>query len=848
MSTQLGSLVVSLEANMARFTSDMGRAAQQTEQAMGKINGAANLAKGALAALGVGVSVGAFAALVKGAIDAADSLRDMSMKTGIAVETLNGLGFAAGQAGGSLESMVAAAGKLNKSIVEAAGGNKDVGEVFSKLGISVRDASGHLKKADVVMAEVADKFKTFADGPEKTAIALRIFGKAGADMIPVLNDGGDAMRENIEYARKYSGMTQELSDAADNFNDSMGKLAIQQKSFGNAMATAVLPVLQAVANELLSASEQSDKFALAGNVVRTTLETFVVVGSEVAFTFTAIGREIGALAAQADALGVSFIDMAQGPAGIGKALLSSVVSGESSLAQFTAISDAVKADAAKARAEHDAFIAAVLDRTPKAAQSVTDGWDDGGPKKAAPMLSAKGDDPTKALLDGQLKAMEAAYAQERDIASFHEKFMQELRNQDIVDLQAYQAFKTASIEQGLASAIRTYDAEIAVLERARAAAAKATDRAEIDNKIKDKQALKEKARLDATQAGAMQTLSLSTAQSGLNKTMLEWGIQQDQSIAQMQFSNDLYGKTTLEVAKLTEARRIELDIEEKIRLAKEKGAITDESIARYRREAAAKSSVVNKIATQAAGLGIIRDQRSPDEVEQGKHANTLATLEAARAGELASVVKWNTAIELENARHEQVRVAMKQQAEQSILSIMSTSTDQVYGLLKQAGLQQTALGKAAFIASKALGVAQIILSTNVAAASALAPPPIGLGPLAGIPLAGIIKGMGYASAAMVAGLSIAEASAENGYDIPAGKNPVTQLHEKEMVLPKAQADVIRGLASNGGRGGGGITINHSPVFNIDSRADRTQAMAEMRQVAHQTNADLVDRLQRAGRI
>lgn len=552
---------------MARFTSDMGRAAQQTEQAMGKMGAAVNAVKGALAALGVGVSVGAFAALVKGSIDAADNLRDMSMKTGIAVEALNGLGFAAGQAGGNLESMVASAGKLNKSIVEAAGGNKDVGEAFSKLGISVRDASGQLKSADVVMAEVADKFKTYEDGPQKAAIALRLFGKAGADMIPLLNDGGDAMRENIEYAKKYSGVTQELAEASDNFNDTMGKLAVQQKSFGNAMATAVLPVMQKLADEYLRASENSDKFAVASNVVRTALEAFVVLGSEVAFTFGAVGREIGALAAQADALEVSFADMAQGPSGIAKALASGLVNGETSWSKFTAISDAVKADGEKARKEHDEFIVSILDRTPSMmdASGISGEWDDAPKKPAAPTLRAKGDDPTKALLDGKLKALEDGYVKERDIAAFHDKYMAELRSQDIVDLKTYEQYKTASIEQALAAATRVYDAEIAVLQKARAAAAKETDRAEIDNKIRDKVALKEKARLDSLQALTMQTMALSAAQSDLNKSIKEWIIQQDQAASQFQFEISLYGKSAVEAAKLTAARRIYLDVEEKIR-------------------------------------------------------------------------------------------------------------------------------------------------------------------------------------------------------------------------------------------------------------------------------------------
>ncbi len=50
-------------------------------------------------------------------------------------------------------------------------------------------------------------------------------------------------------------------------------------------------------------------------------------------------------------------------------------------------------------------------------------------------------------------------------------------------------------------------------------------------------------------------------------------------------------------------------------------------------------------------------------------------------------------------------------------------------------------------------------------------------------------------------------SAAGGFDIPAGLNPLTQLHEREMVLPKEHSDVIRGLAEGGGSAGGGVTIN-----------------------------------------
>lgn len=567
MANNLGSLVVSLEANIAKFTSDMGRAAEQTQQAMNKMNGAINMVKGGIAALGVGISVGAIAALVKQTIDAADNLRDMSQKSGVAVETLNGLGFAAGQAGGSLESVVDAAGKVNKSIVEAAGGNKDTTEAFNKLGISVRDSTGHLKTADVVIAEVADKFKNYADGPAKTAIALRIFGKAGADLIPLLNDGGEAMRENIEYAKKYSGITKELTDGSDNFNDAMGKLSVQQKNFVNVMTTAALPVMQAVLDELVHSAEGSDKFASSAGGLRKSLSELAIAGAEVVFTFKSVFSEMAAWHDQATALGVSFGDMAKGPAAIAVALGKAAVNGEMSWSKFTGISDAYKKDAERARIEHDEFIERL--RKSGEATAPEEATTDNAPKRDAPALRAKGDDPTKALMEGRLKAIEAAYAAEQETASFHDRYMQALRSQDIVDLETYEAFKIASIDNGAANAQRAYDEEIAVLRLAKANVAKESERADIDNKIKEVSAKKEKALRDAQQERTLAILGQSAAQSGLNKDLKDWALAQDQNTAQFQFEIDLYGKSTLEANKLTAARRIYLDVEERIRRAQE---------------------------------------------------------------------------------------------------------------------------------------------------------------------------------------------------------------------------------------------------------------------------------------
>jgi hypothetical protein len=53
---------------------------------------------------------------------------------------------------------------------------------------------------------------------------------------------------------------------------------------------------------------------------------------------------------------------------------------------------------------------------------------------------------------------------------------------------------------------------------------------------------------------------------------------------------------------------------------------------------------------------------------------------------------------------------------------------------------------------------------------------------------------------VMGGMSLVSAS--QGYDVPSGINPMTQLHHDEMVLPQDLANNVRNMT-----GGGGMTVN-----------------------------------------
>ena len=209
--------------------------ANQTGGALGRIKGAAGGLAGALGGLVPAVGI---AALGKRSIDAADNLNDLSQRTGVGVESLSRFGRAAEDSGTSLDSVAKSMGKLAKGIVDPA---SQTSEVLKSIGISSTDASGKIRSMDAVMLDIADRFQKMPDGAEKTALAMQLFGKSGAELIPMLNGGREALSQ-------YSAtIDTEMAQAADKFNDSINAIGASVAGPFNQAITALLPLITKMA-------------------------------------------------------------------------------------------------------------------------------------------------------------------------------------------------------------------------------------------------------------------------------------------------------------------------------------------------------------------------------------------------------------------------------------------------------------------------------------------------------------------------------------------------------------------------------------------------------------------------
>ena len=173
----IGALHVALGIDSAQFEAGLKRA-QSSLGSFGKV-AAVGFAAAATAAVAAG---SALAVMGLRAIDSADGLSKAAQKAGVTTEALSRLKYAADYSDVSLEQLTGGLQKLAKNMADVASGKgATAATALSALGISITDTSGQLRGADEVFIEIADRFGRLEDGSTKTALAMQLFGKTGAD-------------------------------------------------------------------------------------------------------------------------------------------------------------------------------------------------------------------------------------------------------------------------------------------------------------------------------------------------------------------------------------------------------------------------------------------------------------------------------------------------------------------------------------------------------------------------------------------------------------------------------------------------------------------------------------------
>jgi hypothetical protein len=226
---------------------------KSVEQGQASIGGLVKFVKGAM---------GAIASLMvirwaKGAIDevsaAARQVNRFSRMTGMAVEDVQKLGYVAELSGASFDDLSLGMRKMQLAQAMAADGSKGMVEIFSKLGVDIRDSSGQMKPASELMTELGDGFAKLGSDAERTRAATLLFGRGGTVLLPMFKKTTAEIKDMEKEFDDLGGvMSQDVVNAVS--EDRRNFKALGKAIFGLKVTAAktLLPAMNKIIDRVLA--------------------------------------------------------------------------------------------------------------------------------------------------------------------------------------------------------------------------------------------------------------------------------------------------------------------------------------------------------------------------------------------------------------------------------------------------------------------------------------------------------------------------------------------------------------------------------------------------------------------
>lgn len=196
-------------------------------------------------------AIAPFVASIRAFSNLGDQLDKMSIRTGVSVEALSELGFAAELSGADIETLENGIRKMQKTVTEAAGGSVAAAEALADLGLSAQAVA--LMSPEAQFKLIADRLSGIADPTRRAALAMEIFGRSGTRLLPLLEDGAAGINRMQREARTL-GLTMSTQTArqAALLNDTLHTTWRVLKQVSVAVGAALAPEVIDLANAVTS--------------------------------------------------------------------------------------------------------------------------------------------------------------------------------------------------------------------------------------------------------------------------------------------------------------------------------------------------------------------------------------------------------------------------------------------------------------------------------------------------------------------------------------------------------------------------------------------------------------------
>lgn len=204
-----------------------------------KYKGAGLAMAGALAVAGV-----AILKITKRTAELGDKFQKMSIRTGVATQTLSEMAHVAELSGTSIEVVENSILKMAKAVNDANNGLSTQERTFEKLGIKIKNTNGTLKDTDTLFFEVLEGLRSVTSQTERAALAQEAFGRSGTKLLTIVNESADSVERLRKEAREL-GITfdQQAANDAARMNDELDRMNKSVTGLTNELGKTLIPLI-----------------------------------------------------------------------------------------------------------------------------------------------------------------------------------------------------------------------------------------------------------------------------------------------------------------------------------------------------------------------------------------------------------------------------------------------------------------------------------------------------------------------------------------------------------------------------------------------------------------------------
>lgn len=226
--------------------------------------------------------------MTKASLENAEAMYFAAQRAQTSTENFSAMAYAAQMSNVDVSQLSMTMKFLGAAI--AAGDTTSTGRQLLALGVSARDPHEAL-------LQLADAFNQSANDVNKTAVAIELFKRGGTGMVPMLNQGSDAIRQMEEDARVLGQViSTDFGASADQVNDNLEIMGMLLKGSVNKAMSDMAPTLEGLTGQYIQWSKETDTVNQKSEVMVAGLKIIITTGLLVKDVFMEVGTAIGHVA------------------------------------------------------------------------------------------------------------------------------------------------------------------------------------------------------------------------------------------------------------------------------------------------------------------------------------------------------------------------------------------------------------------------------------------------------------------------------------------------------------------------------------------------------------------------